>query len=62
MWTMDNTEGFSQDQLDLINKAISLMDTEGIAASNVNDAINNAWGGQETAEELAGDAMKYLGR
>lgn len=62
MWTMENTQGFTQDQIDLINKAISLMDTQGVASSNVNDAINNAWGGQDTAEELAADAMKYLGR
>ncbi len=62
MWTMDNTQGFTQDQLDLINDAIDLMDTDGIDESNVNDAINNAWAEQETAEELAADAMKLLGR
>lgn len=59
MWTMDNTTGFSQAQLDIINKAIRLMDTEG---RTVNDAINNAWNEQETAEELAADAAKLLGR
>jgi hypothetical protein len=62
MWTMDNTTGFSQAQLDIINKAIRLMDTDGAYESTVNDAINNAWNEQETAEELAADAAKLLGR
>ncbi|WBT40152.1 hypothetical protein [Hyphomicrobium sp. DMF-1] len=62
MWTMDNTTGFSQAQLDIINKAIRLMDTDGACESTVNDAINNAWNEQETAEELAADAAKILGR
>lgn len=62
MWTMDNTTGFSQAQLDIINKAIRLMDTDGAEESTVNDAINNAWNEQETAEELAADAAKLLGR
>lgn len=60
MWTMDNTQGFTQTQLDLINDAIDLMDTDGIAESNVNDAINNAWADQSTAAELAADAAKQL--
>lgn len=62
MWTMENTQGFTQDQLDLINAAIALMDTNGVDEANVNDAINNAWGEQETADKLAADAMKLLGR
>ena len=62
MWTMDNTTGFSQAQLDIINKAIRLMDTDGAYESTVNDAITNAWNEQETAEELAADAAKLLGR
>ena len=62
MWTMDNTSGFTQTQLDLINRAIEMMDTDGIDDSNVNDAINNAWAEQDTAEALAADAMRHLGR
>lgn len=62
MWTMDNTQGFTQDQLDMINDAINLMDTSGIDQSNIDDAINNAWCGQNTAEQLAADAAKMLGR
>lgn len=62
MWTMENTEGFTQGQLDTINEAIDLMDVDGISESNVNDAINNAWAEQETAADLAADAMKHLGR
>lgn len=62
MWTTENTIGFSQAQLDIINSAIRLMDTDGIDKSNVNDAINNAWNEQDTAEALAADAAKFLGR
>ncbi len=62
-WTMDNTAGFTQDQLDLINEAIDLVSAkaDGVDAKNISDAINNAWGGQETAEELAADTLKALG-
>lgn len=61
MWTMENTDGFTQDQLDLINEARELMDVDGVDGSNVNDAINNAWSGQDTAADLAAAAMKQLG-
>lgn len=62
-WTMDNTEGFTQDQLNLINEAIEMISAkaDGVDAENINDAINNVWSEQETAEALAADALKYLG-
>jgi len=62
MWTMDNTEGFTQAQLDIINEARSLIDVDGIDESNIDDAINNAWVDQATASELAAAVMKRLGQ
>ena len=46
MWTMDNTEGFTQDQLAMINKAVEMVaaKADGVDAKNINDAINNARG------------------
>ena len=63
MWTMDNTEGFTQDQLDLINEAYDLVaaKADDVDAKNIYDALNNAWIEQETAEELAVVALRLLG-
>ncbi len=63
MWTMDNTEGFTQDQLDLINDAVKMVaaKADGVDAKNISDAINNAWTEQETAEDLAAATLKALG-
>lgn len=61
MWTMDNTEGFTEDQLELINDAIDMLDTDGIDGKSVNDAINNAWCDQQSALSLALAAAKTLG-
>lgn len=62
-WTMDNTNGFTEDQLDLINEAIDLVTAKAddVDVKNINDAINNAWCGQETAEDLAAAVLKTLG-
>lgn len=63
MWTMDNTEGFTQSQLDMINEARAMVvaQADGVDSSNIDDAINNAWGEQDTAEALASDTLKTLG-
>lgn len=59
MWTMDNTEGFTQNQIDLINKVRGELIADGIEGSNADDLINNAWvDGIETADDL----RKALGR
>lgn len=62
-WTMDNTNGFTEDQLDIINEAFDLVaaKADGVDETNINDALNNAWCEQETAEELAAAALKSLG-
>ena len=62
-WTMDNTEGFTEDQLDLINEAYDLVaaKADDVDAKNIYDALNNAWIEQETAEELAVVALRLLG-
>lgn len=59
MWTMDNTDGFTQDQLDLINEVLEEMIAEtGMEKSNASDMINNAWvDGIETADDLR-EALK----
>ncbi len=59
MWTMDNTEGFTQDQLDLINEVLPELIADGVDQSNANDLINNAWhDGIRTADDL----RKAIGR
>lgn len=63
MWTMDNTDGFTQSQLDMINEARAMVvaQADGVDSSNIDDAINNAWGEQDTAGALASDTLKTLG-
>ena len=64
MWTMDNTEGFTQAELDTMNRVIESV----FASANdenqlnaINDAINNFWyrGVSERALERA--VRKHLG-
>lgn len=62
MWTLNNTDGFTQDELDIINKAIGLIDVGGIDQSTINDAITNEWKDNLTAEELAEAVMRRLGK
>lgn len=57
MWTMQNTEGYTQDELDTINEAIerlqSVVSTDDIDdEQNFNDAIANSWCEGMTADEL----------
>ena len=53
MWTMDNTNGFTQDQLDAINELHAKLLAEheddydaAEFAKSLDDAINNAWGAE----------------
>jgi hypothetical protein len=43
MFTMDNTAGFTQDDLDLMNEALEVLIAEGMDESNASDIINNNW-------------------
>jgi hypothetical protein len=66
-WTQDNTQGFTDAQLDHINHAIQILrgqlrrDQRSVDMSNLNDAINDAWAEQETPDQLAADTLKQLG-
>jgi hypothetical protein len=69
IFTADNTDGFSDDDLDVLNDALDLLlgDTSDLDdrelyqwSRSYGDAINNAWTGQDTAEQLAADARKLL--
>ena len=61
-WTQSNTEGFTDAELALINEALPRIHAArpGVERSNVDDAVNNAWGCQETADELVADVLKRL--
>lgn len=43
MFTLDNTEGFTQADIDLMNKALALLIEQGIKESSAGDIINNNW-------------------
>ena len=43
MFRMDNTEGFTQADLDLMNEALEALLADGIDGSNASDIINNNW-------------------
>ena len=53
-WTDDNTEGFTDDELDLLNEAQDILEDRNpdIHHSNICDALNNAWRSGITLEEL----------
>lgn len=54
MFTMDNTEGFTQDDLDLMNEALEILVADGMDEKNASDLINNNWSdGENTVESLA---------
>jgi hypothetical protein len=43
MFTMTNTDGFSQDQLNELNAALRFLVDEGFDESTASDLLNNAW-------------------
>ena len=62
MFTMQNTDGFTEAQLEILNAALSIVQQAhpGMDESNASDLINNAWIGEETASALANRAMQNL--
>lgn len=59
MWTMDNTDGFTQEELDKINelhaKLMAEYDVPANAeqfAKSLDDAITNAWGAENLEEAV----------
>lgn len=43
MFTLENTEGFTQANLDMMNKALAILIERGVEESNAQDIINNNW-------------------
>lgn len=54
MFTMDNTEGFTESDLPLLNEALAALVAEGVDESNASDIITNNWAddGENTVESL----------
>lgn len=64
MWNMQNTEGFSQAQLNTINAVIDrIMQAGGddLEQGSINDAINNEWREGISEDELYEATAKRLG-
>ena len=63
MFTIDNTEGFTNEQIAVLNDALAIVmkNNPGIDESNASDLINNAWIGDTTPEDLAARATQHLG-
>ena len=43
MFTLDNTQGFTKSDLDLMNEALEILIADGIDESNASDIVNNNW-------------------
>jgi hypothetical protein len=43
MFTTENTQGFSAQDLELMNQALDLLIADGVESSNSSDIINNNW-------------------
>lgn len=63
MWNMQNTEGFTQAQLDIINAVIErlMAGSEDLESYSINDAINNEWRDGISKDELYAATAKRLG-
>lgn len=61
-WNDQNTEGFTSDELDVINEAIDVIveQAPGVDMSNINDLINNAWRPDATSDSLIAAVMGRL--
>ena len=62
MWTLHNTLGYTQTQLDTINDAIYLIKSTKlrISQSDINNSIDTAWTHQRDARSLAAGALILL--
>lgn len=54
-FTIDNTEGFTTAELNILNDALAILIARNPDAEEytLSDAVNNAWVGGQTAEQLA---------
>lgn len=61
MWTLENTEGFSQAELNELNKALDMLMHDNVAEpENLNDMLNNAWITGMTAVDLYAAVRKMV--
>ncbi len=51
-YNQDNTEGFSVQQIDLLNAALAIRLARGEDIKNASDAITNAWADNATIDTL----------
>lgn len=63
VWTMDNTVGFTQAELDVVNAVIErlMAGNEDLEAYDVNSALTNEWYEGISEAELYEAAAKRLG-
>lgn len=66
MFTMQNTEGFTQSEIDTLNDAARIVretyDCDGLEAYSLDDAIGNAWCVvPQTSRHIADKAADRLG-
>lgn len=55
MFTTENTDGFSGNDLDLMNAALQILIARGVDEGNAADIVNNNWTGEgDTVASLAG--------
>lgn len=53
MFTIDNTEGFSESDLPLLNEALAALVADGVDEKNASDIVTNNWtDGENTVESL----------
>lgn len=52
MFTQDNTNGFTDAQLVILNEALNIRRARGEDEKNASDAINNAWIDDAVVEDL----------
>lgn len=43
MFTLDNTSGFAQEDLDLLNEAVAVLVADGMDEANAASIVNNNW-------------------
>jgi len=59
MFTMENTQGFTEAELNLLNEAMAKLIAAGIDEKNANDIINNNWQADgNTVESLTVHSLK----
>lgn len=53
MFTLENTNGFTQSDLDLMNEALAALTADGIDEQNASAIVNNNWtDGENTVASL----------